>query len=541
MKLAEGIIIVQTDHSHFLPSLAEMQAFEKKTIAAGTTELELMQNAGEAVARLIAHDFAPDFGADHPFTVLCGPGNNGGDGFVTARKLREEGASVTVIVMAAPKYSEGLTAQISASVNNNEDFSLFSEDARQSDEATRMLDRKGLQEILDSSWLVVDALLGVGQKDAPRGAVKVAIECLNQAYKGSAGQLKIFSIDIPSGINAETGEVFEPHVTPSCTVVMELLKRGMIQSPARDICGDLVVVPLALQCAERTEFTVLLGDALQLKLSRRPISGHKGAFGRVFIVAGSEGMPGAAALAANASIRTGAGLVTATEFAPAAAPAMAPEILIESFNSPCSPACLERLSAAARAASCLVLGPGLGLAQDTAAAVRALLKLIEKEQLKAVIDADALNVLAAAIQAGERPALTSAVLTPHPGEMGRLLGISPAQVQGDRYSAAKKLHELTGAIVLLKGASSVVWDGKSGYVNLTGNPYMATAGSGDVLAGMIAAFVAQGRTALEAGLCGVFYHGRAGDLAYGEHRGPIIASDIIAQIPRALSVEQPAQ
>jgi len=531
------VYLTASPHAALLPSPAEMAKFDAATIEGGVSAVDLMEKAGAAVAGLIYELYGAKFGPDHPVTVLCGVGNNGGDGLVAARYLRAHGCHVAVVMTAAAKYSPELTAEVTKYVTLGEEFFMFAEDVRGLDQPGRQLDLKTLRELLRASWMVIDALLGTGQKDAPRGAVKSVVECLNlvRSEKGSA--LKCVAIDVPTGVDPGSGRVFEPHVQADLTVSIELVKRGLLQYPGREACGEIRVVSADISCSEGAEFSLITRNNAMVKLPPRRLEAHKGDFGRVLVIGGSPGMPGAPAMAALAALRTGAGLVSKVKFGGGLAEASIPELLHEVVPEEFERAAVPRLLQIMRGMSCTVIGPGMGTAAQTKDALAVLFKAIQEENLTVLIDADALNILAELLKEGENIKLSQAILTPHAGEMARLLGAdSPAAIQADRYKAARELSHLTDAVVVLKGASSVIYKGKQGFVNLTGNPFMATAGSGDVLSGMIAGFVAQGKSLIEAAACGVFYHGLAGDQAHQKSRGPIIAGDIIAAIPGALAI-----
>lgn len=527
--------LANTPQAALLPSPAEMAGFDAATIKAGVSGIELMERAGERVARVICDLYQSRFGVDHPVTILCGPGNNGGDGLVVARGLRAHGCHVAVVMTGAAKYSPELTAQVGKCITLGEEFFVFSEDARGLDQPGRLLDLKTLRELLEASWMVVDALLGMGQKDAPHGVVRSVAQCLSEVRQAKGNSPKCIAIDVPTGINADTGEIYDPHVQADLTVSVELVKRGMLQYPAREACGEIRVVSADIKCEPVSEFSLVTRAEPVLKLNPRSPSSHKGDYGRVFVVGGSADMPGAPELAALAALRSGAGLVVKAEFGKGG-PSGVPELLHANYPEGLAAAAVPDLLARMRQADCTIVGPGLGTSKAAAQAVLEVLKAIQAEGLPAVIDADALNILSESLRQGRAVKLPSAVLTPHPGEMARLLGLDGgAEVQKDRYAAARKLAGLLEAVVVLKGASSIIYTGSKGFVNLTGNPFMASAGSGDVLSGMIAGFVAQGKKLADAAVAGVYYHGAAGDQAQQKSRGPIIATDIIAAIPGALA------
>ncbi|NLF24775.1 MAG: NAD(P)H-hydrate dehydratase [Deltaproteobacteria bacterium] len=505
-----------------LPSQAEMAAMDEATISAGVAALELMERAGRGVYETLALDLKTIETAR--ISILCGPGNNGGDGLVVARYLREAGAEVKVVLSAARRFSPALDAQLDKFVAGGGSVHVFGQGMEGRSLAPIVTHE--LADLFKHSDLIVDALLGTGQKQAPRGSIAALVELL-RASLSDTGSARVVAIDIPTGINADSGEVYDPCVRADQTISIELIKRGLLQYPAREYCGELKTVPIGINCEGQCEFELLTASALTLPVPRRP-DAHKGEFGHVLVVGGSSRMPGAAALCAISALRAGAGLVTKTEFGSC----FFPEIMLEPVEH-CGLGYLgleaaNQLIERASHATVLVLGPGMGRAPETG---ELLLRLLSECLLPTVLDADGLNLLASS---GSRlTSLKHVILTPHPGEAARLLGETTAEVQRDRYSAAARIAKQTSALVVLKGASSIVHDGTRGFVNPTGNPYMATAGSGDVLAGILAGLLAQRMSALEAAKTAVFLHGRAGDLAHAASKGNIIAGDIISYLGAA--------
>lgn len=467
----------------FLPSLPVLRCRDVRGIEAAQLEAQasLMERAGLAAA-----GFALELLAGRPgcVLVLVGPGNNGGDGFVLARELRRQGVEV-VLVSAAPaaKFPPDAAA------------------ARQS-----WLDAGGqiLPDFIGTQWaLVVDALFGIGLTRPIDGLHADWIARLN------ALSCPRLALDIPSGLNADTGALIGPCVQATHTATFIALKPGLLTLDGADCCGQVRVFDLDLPAPDATGH--LLGlDCFAEQLQPRRRNTHKGQFGAVGVVGGAAGMQGAALLAARAALHLGPGKVFLglLDAAGAGVDVMHPEIMWR------NPADLILL------ASALVIGPGLGKGEAASVHLRRALGFAGP----LLLDADGLNLLAAepallGVLAGRHGA---SVLTPHPAEAARLLQTSVAQVQADRVSIACELARRTQAVVVLKGCGSIVAapDGRW-FINTTGNSGMASGGMGDVLSGLITALLAQGWPALEATLCGVHLHGAAADQLALQGVGPI--------------------
>jgi ADP-dependent NAD(P)H-hydrate dehydratase / NAD(P)H-hydrate epimerase len=483
-----------------LVTAAEMRRIDEITIRErGVPGFTLMTRAGEAVARETLERFDPDSVA-----ILAGKGNNGGDGFVVARVLAEAGVRVEVLTLFDPAEAKG--------------------DARRAFEALgygipvhRIEAAAGLGERLREFDVVVDAMLGTGLAGPARGLVAEVIEILN------ATPMNVVAVDVPSGLIADgAGEAAEaPCVRAQMTVTVGLPKLGLIVGAQARRAGIITVADIEFprDLLERDALTVnlLTEEAMAAALPARDPAGHKGTFGRVAILGGSEGMTGAAVLAARAAVRSGAGLIYAvypqalggTMEAALAEPVKLPLAGEERwFSGEMIEAALEALAEAD--ADAVALGPGVGQRETTGAFVSAMTKRI---QAPLVIDADGLNLLANDLEPLRRRE-GATVLTPHPAEAARLLGTTTAAVQEDRLGACVELARELGATVLLKGAQTVVTapDGQR-YVNPTGNSGLAKGGSGDVLTGLIAGLLGQGMAATAAAALGAFVHGMAADLA----------------------------
>ncbi len=497
----------------------EMREMDRRTIQEwGLPGMVLMENAGRRVV-----DACEGLLAELPpgrVVIAAGRGNNGGDGFVVARWLHWQGRDVEVCLLPAGRDLSGDAA-------TNYAFAR-----RMGVPIHEQADRELLDERLREAALIVDAVLGTGISGEVRGAARQAIEAMN------AAEAPVVAVDIPSGLDADTGRILGDAVWAHTTVTMAIPKVGLYQYPGRERCGEIIVaaIGIARQLTESQELPTNLttrADAEWMLPGRAPDM-HKGDAGRLLIVAGAAGMTGAAAMTGLAATRSGAGLVHIA----------CPESLNDILESICTevltrpvPETQQRSLALdaeepivqfAEGAHAMVLGPGLSQNPETAELARRLAARIE---LPMVIDADGLNAFAGRVgELRERPGPT--VLTPHPGEMSRLTGDAVAEIQGDRLKSARGLAERTGCVVLLKGAGTVIAapDGEA-WVNPTGNEGLASGGTGDVLSGMIGAFLAGGSTALAAAVAGAFYHGRAADVAAEADPRGLVAPRLLDVLP----------
>lgn len=501
------------------PSSEEMRLCDQSTISSGISEETLVNRAGKAIFEKICSVSALDPGRDH-IAIFCGPGNNGADGFVIARHFLEDSFAVHLYFPTYEKVSPACQKQADSFVASGGKLLRNEPD----------LVKAGLKR----SRVIIDALLGVGQKDTPRGDIDSFLQAIKA--ETATGMKRIFvAVDVPTGVSADTGEVFDSHFRADYSVCVELVKRGMLQHPGREACGDIHAVSIGIDCGQDIEFSVY--DASRERpLEPRRADSHKGKFGAVLVIGGSASMPGAPLLSALAALRCGAGLVKKAQLKSMREERGYPELVLSplSADTHFKESCLAELKGDLEKADCVILGPGLGLHPDTSNFVNVLCEYCTHNLLPVVVDADALTLIAPRMkaQAGSFP---SAILTPHPGEMATLLGQDVPAVQKDRYRAARSAQEQSGGVIVLKGAGSISCFEKNGFVNLSGNPFMATPGSGDVLTGVIASLVAQGLSMEVAAPAGVWIHGKAGDLAHERTRGPIIASDIVNALPEALA------
>jgi NAD(P)H-hydrate epimerase len=494
-----------------LPSAAEMRALDESTISGGVPSLTLMERAGAAVVREVTRIAS----SKEKIVVLCGPGNNGGDGLVTARLLKESGYQVTAIVASSSKYSGDFSEQLRLFPGA---YGFPEAPAGASGEA---LTEDKVRALVRESRVMVDALLGTGQKSAPRGPIGRLIELASEARQD---RCIVVAVDLPTGIDADTGVVFTPHVHADVTVCIELLKRGMVQFPARTVCGTIVVSGIGIGRSAPVEY--FLGDEHTIPAlgARRPDS-HKGTFGHVLVCAGSSEMPGAAVLSTLGALEAGAGLVTRAvrrAWGGVTAPAEALTIELEGeHGSYCKGDADELLTRGGKISACVV-GPGIGVSAEAEQFVARFLDGVRERGLPTVVDADALNIVSRAPRALGK----SVVVTPHPAEASRLLACTTSGIQADRFAAAREIANRYSCIALLKGAGTIVHDGAKGCVISRGTPYMATGGSGDVLSGVIAALLARGVDPHRAAYSGAYVHARAGEVAVERNRGPVSAGDI---------------
>ena len=513
---------------------AEMREVDRLTEERyGIPSLTLMENAGRGVAEYVrARD--PAF-ARRRIVILCGKGNNGGDGFVAARHLREMGASPRVFLIAPFADVKGEAAENLARLRGLIDVHSVMDVATWD----------SVRPEVDAAEIVVDALLGTGTRGAAEGLLASVISGVN------AAKPSVIGVDIPSGLNADAGSADGPVMQCDATVTFTAPKRGFFFGRGAEFAGNLVTRRIGspddlldkvgrgnLRWSEAHEFRVFADP-------RKP-GGNKGDYGHALIAAGSVGKTGAAVLASWAALRAGAGLVTVATPEPAlpVIAAHTPEVMTEPLAATVagtiSDAALQgdlfaKLLEGKRA---LALGPGLSTQPQTQEFVRRVISSYRRQPV--ILDADGLNAFAG--RATElRHVGQLLCVTPHPGEMARLTGITIREIQSRRVEVAIEAAADWNAVVVLKGHQTVVAspDG-SAYINSTGNPGMGTGGTGDVLTGMLAGLVAQfGREADPAAfarICafGVYLHGLAGDLAYEEFAGaPLMASDLIHKIPAA--------
>jgi NAD(P)H-hydrate epimerase len=500
----------------YVLTAAEMQALDRATITEiGIPGAVLMENAGRAVAEVILGELSELAVSGPRVAVVCGAGNNGGDGYVIARWLREAGCHATVYLAAADdKVSGDARTHLSAYQQSGGPVRSIADQAGLAD----------ARDAIEEADVAVDCLFGTGLDRPVEGHFAAVIEAVNRC----AGTR--VAVDIPSGLSADRGEVLGVAVAPHITVTMAFLKVGLATAPGFARAGEVQIasigIPRRLAQVHGITLAMLQADDVAGDLPRPELLDHKNRRGHVVAVAGSPGKRGAGRLTAWAALRAGAGLVTLA--GPDYDEGAADPIMTAAVDS------ADALRALADGKRVVAIGPGMQTDRAGADLVTAALDL----DLPLVIDADGLNHLVGrldAVATGTAPA----ILTPHPGEAARLLDMSPAAVERDRVAAVRQLAELTRSVVVLKGARTLVCDGIAGdgfvSINPTGNPGLATAGSGDVLTGLIAGLVAQATPLAEAARLAVWLHGAAADqLADELGQRSITASDLIEALPGAM-------
>ena len=486
----------------------EMRALDMNSEYFGVSRLQLMENAGRNVAVEISARFRPK---EAIIAVFCGLGGNGGDGFVAARHLACLGFEVHVILAGREQQ-------------------IIDENARRNWEALRSL-RESVRicEAPDvpsiprlKADVLVDALLGIGLKGAPRPPISHMIKMMNEADGFRV------AVDVPSGVDSETGKVLGEAIKADLTVTFHKAKPGLLK--AKDYVGELVVRHIGIP--PEIEKFAGPGDVRIILKPRRP-EAHKGDFGRLLIVGGSETYSGAPALAALAALRAGVDLVyiAAPKETAYAISSMSPDIItlkleddhLSMGNLPVVKRFLEKATA-------IVIGPGLGLHKETKEAVKNLISEVESLKIPMLLDADGLKSFA-----GSRRKLeTQAVLTPHAGEYKLLTGEAPPESLDERVETIRKIAQDLDAVLLLKGNIDIISDGYRTKLNFTGNPGMTVGGTGDVLSGIVGAFLSWGVKPFEAAVAGAFVNGAAGDFVKAEKGYHMVASDLLKWIPKVI-------
>ena len=499
-------------------SPSEAAALDRSSAEGGVSVLELMENAGRAVAKAATALAGGAYG--RRAAVLCGKGSNGGDGLVAARLLEHSGMGVCALLLAGPNAFEGPAAQ---------NFQRY--DRAGSQWRTVADAQGGLGREVARADVVIDAVFGTGFMGRAQGPFADAIVAMN----GSAAP--VLAVDVPSGVEAENGAVLGPAVDADVTVTFGALKPGLVFLPGAAHAGEVVVADIGFPPALVRSDLLLVEQADAMPPADDPHA-NKRSRGTVLVVAGSRGMTGAASLCASAAYRTGAGLVVLAvpESILRVAQAAVTEALFvplpETADGTVAASAEAVLLERAREAHAMAIGPGLSRQPETAGLVR---RVVAAAGIPIVLDADGLNAFQ-----GHRAELADreapAAITPHAGEFARLFGVTAQEVEEDRVGMARKAAEELRCTVLLKGPSTLVADpGGVVYVNPTGGPALATGGTGDVLTGMVAALMSRRRGGPTiAAYSAAFAHGRAGDLAASERGEGTVAADLLGFIPRAL-------
>jgi len=479
-------------------------------MSSGVASATLMDRAGRAVARAAIREAGGRYG--RRAEVVCGRGNNGGDGFVAARELARAGLSVRCLVV-------GDAAGISGAAG---------EHLRRAAQVVEILAWD--DGALGPCDVIVDALFGTGFRGRAEGDAGGAITAMNDSGA------PVVAVDIPSGVSGATGAAEGPSVTAQATVVMAAEKLGTAIGAGSSLAGRVEIADIGIAVPESHAGMIEQDDVAGV-LPRRQADSHKRSRGAVALLGGSAGMSGAVKLAARSAVRMGAGYCTvgATSSVEAALSAALPEVLstVVTEHDVLGTEALDRFAGVIERTTALAIGPGLGTGPDQHSLM---ISVLDRVELPMVIDADGLNVLAGHTdELAGRPAPT--VLTPHPAELARLLSLSVPEIQADRAAAARAAAERFGCVVVLKGHRSVIAE-ESGRiaVNPTGGPELASAGTGDVLTGAVAALLAAGLGAFEAAWCAVYVHGVAGAEAERRVGGPgVLAWDVAEALPEAIT------
>jgi NAD(P)H-hydrate epimerase len=533
----------------------QMRAADRLTTERyGVPSLQLMENAGAAIAEYLWTSYADLHAAN--VVILCGKGNNGGDGFVVAQRLRERGVSPQVILFAEPSSVGGDAAINLKSWQQQMGPLRVVKDIGEWESARALFadaDTGAGGTYSPRLTLIVDALLGTGLKGPVEGLLAHVIEDVNAAAAQSRARaglrrLHVVAVDMPSGLPSDGQDYGGPVIYADATVTLTAPKVGQLISPRADCVGKLVVRQIGTPPALLEDDPSPTLHWLEPREFRgmplvRPRDAHKGSFGHALIAAGSLGKSGAAVLAGRAALRAGAGLVTVVT-SPDALPMVAagmPEFMTAPLV-PTKPGTAKMKSfggafdALTAGKSVLAMGPGLGTAPETQKWIRS---VVATTELPVILDADALNAFAAKPDELKRRKTSLLAITPHPGEMARLLGVKSADVQSRRLEIAREAAARWRAFVILKGFHTILAtpDGCA-FINTTGNPGMAKGGSGDVLTGILAGLTAEfGCQLWERTLgLGIYLHGLAADLAasrVGEI--PLLATDVIEAMPAAFA------
>jgi hydroxyethylthiazole kinase-like uncharacterized protein yjeF len=510
----------------YLVTANEMQKMDRSTIESfGLPGRILMENAGRGATQFFLEQFKD--AENKKIGVIAGRGNNGGDGFVIARYLAQKGIRVTVYLLSEHQKVSGdaaanlkLLSPLKVPVIEMPDAKSFSA------HETAMRH--------EAIW--IDAILGTGLRTDVKGFFKDVIDFINQLNK------PVFSVDIPSGLNSDTGQPCGVCVRADATATFAFAKIGHFLLPGADYTGNLEIIDIGVPPHIANDVGplqyLLTPDLIRTVFSPRPSDVHKGHFGHLLVIAGSTGKTGAAAMTATSAMRSGAGLVTLG--IPASLNPVLEAQVIETMTEPLpetvkgilDETSINRIMDLLSDKNCLAIGPGIGTAPETQKLFK---RLLQENTKPVVIDADGLNILAGHIEI-LKDVDAPVVLTPHPGEMARLINTTSADVQKDRIKCARDFSEKFNVHVVLKGARTVVAhpDGRV-FINPTGNPGMASGGMGDVLTGIIAGFIAQGHSPELAAHAGVYLHGAAAD-SLAKNKGPFgyLATDVMNILPEVI-------
>lgn len=509
---------------------SQMKYIDQKTIKElNIPGIILMENAGRCVANKVLEILKinkNNIESKNVF-IICGKGNNGGDGFVAARHLLESGIQTSVLSIYEEKDLSGAALINHNILKNLTEIVYFSE-----------INAEKFRDMVSISIVIVDAIFGTGLSSEVKGDLYNIIEDINKYSEG-----KIVSVDIPSGVDSNTGIILGNAVFADYTVTFLAPKLGSVVYPGAEYSGEVVTcnisIPEFLLKDQEYNISLITKDYAVNHLPCRPENSHKGMFGKVFNIAGSLGMTGAAYMSAISSLRAGAGysILAAPKSIIPILSTMAPELIFvemeESVDKCISMGALNLGLEKSKDSDCILIGPGIGTSLTTVEFVVSFIQSLADRNKKVIIDADALNCLA--IKKDFVLPLNS-VITPHPKELSRLMDVPISEILNDHVKYVKQAAEKFNTTVVLKGANTLIAqpDGTL-YINSTGNNALATAGTGDVLAGMITGLAAQGLELKDAAALGVYLHGLAGDIAAQElTEYSLIASDLLKYIPKAI-------
>ncbi|MEE8179901.1 MAG: NAD(P)H-hydrate dehydratase [bacterium] len=510
-------------------SSEQMRVLDNKAISEGTAGIELMERAGTGLVRVLQKEITDI--VKKKVVVFVGKGNNGGDGLVVARKLKGLGAQVRVILLAEEEEMREDT-KTNLTRARGADIDII---------PLKDLSTEKIKEEIFRSDIIVDAIFGTGFSGVIGDMAKDTIEAINNSKK------YVVACDIPSGVNGNTGEVGGPCVDSDLTVTFAYPKKGLFLYPGYRFVGNIRAVDIGIKDEDSpSRWNMLTSSEIKEILPKRRKDAHKKNFGHVLILAGSFGMTGAATLACQGALKVGAGLVTLG--IPESLNTIMEVKITEAMTLPLPETEEKSLRAKGvgeildfierRKVDVIVIGPGLSTNRSTGKLVK---KILKKVDVPCILDADGINLLVS--EASLAKAKAKIIITPHPGELGRLLGKKAEEIQRERIRYAFQFSEENNLVCVLKGYQTVVTKGEDVFINPLGNPGMASGGSGDVLSGMIGGLVGQLRlletgkknSLLSAAICGVYLHSLAGDLARREKgEMSLIASDIVEKIPGAV-------
>lgn len=504
----------------------QMKKIDQKAIKElGIPGILLMENAGRAIANKVIEIID---GKNKNALVICGKGNNGGDGYVAARHLIENSIQTAVISLFRPESMTG-DALVNHDILQNFTDIIYLED----------INLNKLQELISFSDVVIDAVIGTGLNSEIRGNLKDIILSINEYAEG-----EVVSVDIPSGIGSDTGEIYGTAVVADYTVTFHAPKTGHLTYPGADFCGEIGVekigIPEFLNEDKDINTFLITEHYAGISLPERPEDGHKGTFGKVFNISGSSSMTGAPYMCAMSSLLCGAGysILAAPKSVTASVGSKASEIvyvlLEESDKGVISENALPDILDKSYDSDVIVIGPGLTTEKPVVKVITEFIQQAASRGDKVVLDGDALN--AVSLQKNRVLPLNS-IITPHPKELSRLMDMSVDDIMKDRINSAKTAADKLNAIVVLKGANTVIAEPSGNvYINVTGNTGLASAGSGDALSGMIAGFIAQGVGLKDSAILGVYLHGLAANLAVEKvNEYSLTASVLMEYIPDAIN------